>query len=271
MTGKCWQTCCLGVVQGVTEYLPVSSSAHVTALSYVMRWPAPGLALNAVLHLGSALSLGYYFRHTLADMALACNPFVAPAPLPTQHRQLAGQLLLSTLPAGMTGLLLEKPLSQHTRHPGYLIPGLVTGAVVLWQAASSPSQQDALSWKSAWWIGWGQALALIPGLSRSGMTLSCARFLGLNTTTALRFSFLSGLPLMAASGLFQLRHVLSPPRLPWSHLVGALASATVSSWLSLRWLTHHLSNRHLKGLALYRLGLAAYLGYQLWNRRSSHV
>lgn len=271
MTDKFWQTCSLGVLQGVTEYLPVSSSAHVTALSYVMRWPVPGLALNAVLHLGSALSLGYYFRHTLANMAQACNPFTQPSANNLQHRKMAGQLFLSTLPAGLIGLLLEKPLSQHTRHPGYLIPGLAIGAMVLWQAARSPSQQHELSWQSAWWIGCSQSLALIPGLSRSGMTLSCARFLGLDPTTAVRFSFLSGLPLMAASGLFQLRHVLSPPRLHWTHLAGGLASAATSSWLSLRWLAHHVSNRNLKNLALYRLGLAAYLGYQLWNRRSAHV
>lgn len=267
-----WQMCSLGLLQGVTEYLPVSSSAHTTALSYLMRWPAPGLALNAVLHLGTAFSLGFYFRHTLAEMGNAWGRLLTEKFNRRDPSLIAsGQLLLSTLPAGLAGWLLEKPLSVYTRQPTSVIPGLVIGAGMLWQAAQQPIQNQDLTWKSAWWLGCSQALALIPGISRSGVTLSAARYAGLAPATALQFSFLSGLPIMVASGLFQLRHVFSPPRLPWPYLWGGVCSAALSGWYSLHWIHHHFSAQHLKGLALYRLGLASYLSYALWNRRFHHV
>jgi undecaprenyl-diphosphatase len=250
-----YQAAILGAIQGLTEFLPVSSTAHLIAVPRLLGWKRPGLSFDTSLHLGTLLAAGIYLRKDL------CNALASLRVAPGQSD--AWQMLLGNIPAGLAGLLLDKPVEKHLRSPAYMSAGMVLGALLMaWadqqigKLENKPAQPG-----TAFFLAASQALALFPGVSRSGITMATGLAAGLSRTEAARQSFLAGFPIIAAAGLFKLKDLFKEPpsQREMALLATALATATVSGYLSLRLLFRFLERHSLQPFVWYRLGLALYL------------
>lgn len=251
------QALVLGVVQGVTEFLPVSSSGHLILVPRLMGWPDQGLAFDAAIHLGTLAALLAYFRVELVG-------FLTGALSP----RLAGLLIVATVPGGIAGLLFDKLVEAHFRSALLVAASTALWAVVMAIAdrrAAAPPETPAdprehVSAGQAIGVGCAQALALVPGTSRSGITITAGLFGGLDRATAARFAFLLGIPITAAAGglkmLSLLRHGgLTGPEV--GPLLAATAAAFLSGWLAVWFLVGYLKRRSLTPFVIYRLLLAA--------------
>lgn len=249
------QAALLGLVQGVTEFLPVSSTAHLVAVPRWLGWERPGLSFDTSLHLGTLLASVWFFRE---DFQRLLPTLATP---PWEEFSEGWDYLLGTLPPGLAGILLEDPVGSHFRAPVWLALGMAAGALLMvWaerqQPAASVSPRLTRLLMTA-----SQTLALFPGISRSGITITTGLACGLGRAEAARQSFLGGFPVIAAAGIYKLRDLLkSPPsRDETALLATALTTATVSGYLSLRLLFHLLQKHSLSPFIWYRLGLALYL------------
>jgi undecaprenyl-diphosphatase len=250
-----YQAAVLGVIQGVTEFLPVSSTAHLIALPRLWGWQRPGLSFDTSLHLGTLLAAGLYLRKDLQRLWASLK--YSPA------QSEGWELLLGTVPAGLSGLLLEETVETHLRSPLFMSAGMSIGALLM-ALAEHHSTHSATSQSrkfSNFIMGSSQALALFPGVSRSGITIATGLACGLERTQAARQSFLVGFPIIAAAGLFKLRKYFKDPpsQRELALLATAMAAATVSGYLSLRLLFQYLEKYPLHPVVLYRLGFALFL------------
>jgi undecaprenyl-diphosphatase len=213
-----WQAVVLGVVQGLTEFLPVSSSAHLLVVPWLLGWESPGLAFDAALHLGTLAAVLFYFWRDLLAMALAL-PRAIQRPVAILRSEdpgdvmprLALLIVLGTVPGLVAGLLGEGAIDA-LYHPAGVAPDAVIVAIALAlialallllaaeRAARHMRGMDSLTVRDVVIIGLAQALALIPGVSRSGATITAGLFRGLTRADAARFSFLLGAPIVAAAG-----------------------------------------------------------------------
>ena len=264
------QAIVLGIVQGLTEFLPISSSAHLIIVPLLLGWPQPGLAFDMALHLGTLVAVFSYFWRDLAAMALALpRGLRAGRPLADPHARLAAWLIAGSIPAGLGGLLFENAIEQHFYTDAGLERGLVVIALamillalLLWlaeRAATNARDLKEIRLRDALVIGLAQALALVPGVSRSGSTLTAGLMCGLTRPAAARFSFLLGTPLILLAGLKQLvdlaRAGLSAgDYLPFA--VGFLSSAVVG-YLCIAFLLRYLQVRTTAVFIVYRLLLGA--------------
>jgi undecaprenyl-diphosphatase len=246
----------LGIVQGLTEFLPVSSSGHLILVPHVFGWPDQGLAFDAVMHLGTLGALVAYFRIELLGMLFGSVP-----------RRLAVILAIATIPGALAGLLFGKVIESQLRWP--LIIAIATGgwAIVMWiadrrtvPAPTAPGDPlERVSWGQGLAVGFAQALALIPGTSRSGITITTGLLGGLDRATAARYSFLLGIPITAGAGAHNALH-LAKTGLPTGELgplMAALVAAFVSGWFAVWFLVGYLKTRSLQPFVVYRLLLAA--------------
>jgi undecaprenyl-diphosphatase len=245
----------LGLVQGLTEFLPVSSSGHLILVPHIFGWPDQGLAFDAVMHLGTLAALLAYFRRELRDMATGAL-----------SRRLGGLLILATIPGGLAGVVLEKLVESKLRSP-VLIAGTTAGwAIVMWiadrRAAPAPRTPgdplERVTVGQALTVGCAQALALVPGTSRSGITITAGLLGGFDRATAARFAFLLGIPITAGAGglkaLDLLKHGV--PAGEGGPLGAALLMAFVSGWFAVWFLVSYLKTRSLRPFVVYRLLLA---------------
>ncbi|HEY7648153.1 MAG TPA: undecaprenyl-diphosphate phosphatase [Methylomirabilota bacterium] len=250
------QAVVLGVVQGLTEFLPVSSSGHLILVPHVFGWPDQGLAFDAAMHLGTLAALFAYFRRELRDLLIGAL-----------SREVGLVIVAATVPALAVGWLLNKWIEAHLR--GALIVAFSTAfwGVVMWIADRAARQPvpaagdplERVGWGRALAIGCAQALALIPGTSRSGITITAGLFAGLERATAARFSFLLGIPVTAAAGGYKalglVRHGLGATE--GGPLAVAIIAAFISGWLAVWFLVGYLQRRSLQPFVIYRLILAA--------------
>ena len=245
----------LGVVQGLTEFLPVSSSGHLILVPHIFGWPDQGLAFDAVMHLGTLGALLAYFRRELAAMLSG-----------ELSRRLALVLVAATVPGALAGVLFGKLIETELRSTLVIATSTAVWAVVMWLAdrrAAEPSRSPGdplarVGWGQGLAIGCAQALALIPGTSRSGITITTALFGGLDRATAARFSFLLGIPITAGAGGLKLLHLMKGglPAGDVGPLLAALAAAFASGWFAVWFLVGYLRTRSLTPFVIYRLLLA---------------
>jgi len=245
----------LGLVQGLTEFLPVSSSGHLILVPHVFGWHDQGLAFDAVMHLGTLAALLAYFRRELLGMASG-----------TLSRRLAGFLILATIPGALAGVLFEKLVESTLRSPLVIAVATAGWAIVMWiadrrAAAAPPAPGDPLervSLGQALTVGCAQALALIPGTSRSGITITAGLLGGIDRATAARFAFLLGIPITAGAGTLKGLHLLKAGLPPGEAgpLAAALVTAFVSGWFAVWFLVSYLKTRSLRPFVVYRLVLA---------------
>ncbi len=258
----------LGMVQGVTEFLPISSTAHLRIVPAVLGWPDPGAATTAVLQLGSLVAvLTFFLRDLLAMAGAALDPARRRGP---EARMLL-YLVVGTVPIGVTGLLFRRAIEGPLRHLSVIGAALVSVGLlmaVVERVARHERSIEHVRLRDAIIVGCSQALALVPGVSRSGITLVCAMALGLRRDAAARFSFLLSVPAVLAAGIFELPEVLrasgAAPLLP---LFFGLALAALSGYLSIAWLLRFLRTRTTLPFVGYRVavGAAILVRLSLWE------
>jgi undecaprenyl-diphosphatase len=261
-----FQAMVMGIVQGLTEFLPISSSGHLILVPYLFGWDDPfidSLAFSVVLHGGTLLALLVYFRDdwlrlipagfaVLRDRSFKGDP----------DRRLAWLLVVSTIPAAIAGALLNDFVERTVREPGLVAVMLVLAGVLLWLAdrwGARIHALDRLSFRGALGIGLAQTIALIPGTSRSGISITAALFAGLDRTAAVRYSFLMAMPVIAGAVAFEgfklVRGDVSNVEI--GPLVVGVVSAFVSGMLAIEVLLRYVRTRSFNIFVAYRFVLAA--------------
>lgn len=254
----------LGIIQGLTEFIPISSTAHLRIASVFLNIPDPGAAYSAVIQLGTLLSLLVYFRDDLVKFATAgIRGLFSGAPFRDQDARMVWFLVIGTIPVSVFGLLLSDYIKGPFRSL-YVIAGSLIGlGIILWLVdwLSAKSRDiSTLNWLDALWIGVGQSLALIPGASRSGTTLTVGLLRGFDRYAAMRFSFLLSIPAIALSGVYELIkdfHELESAGL--AGLVVGTVTAAVVGYLAVAGLLRYLRTRSTLPFVLYRIGMGVLL------------
>ena len=199
-----FQVVLLALVQGVTEFLPISSSGHLIIPAAVFGWEDQGLAFDVAVHAGSLGAVLLYFRSDLQALFRGwIGSLIGHA---SDEGRLAWAVVIATIPAGLCGLLLDGWIETNLRSLAVIgCASIGFGLLLAWsdRAPQSRSELGALRWRDAIWVGCAQALALIPGTSRSGITMTAGRALGFDRATAARFSFLLSIPLILAAGMLK--------------------------------------------------------------------
>jgi undecaprenyl-diphosphatase len=247
------QAAVLGLVQGITEFLPISSTAHLRLVPALLGWPDGGAAFAAVIQLGTLLAVIGFFLRDLGRM-------LAAAAKPETRRSLDARMLLyivvGTVPIGLAGVLgkhaIEGPLRSIVVIASMLIAVGVLMAVVE-RTSRFERAIEAITLRDALLVGLAQALALVPGTSRSGITLVAAMLLGFRRDAAARYSFLLSIPAVAAAGVFELPKLLGNRDVGLAALLVGLTVAAVSGYLSMAWLIRFLRTRTTYGFVVYRV------------------
>ncbi len=257
------QSFILGLVQGLTEFLPVSSTAHLRIVPALLGWGDPGAALSAVVHLGTLAAVVVYFWRQLVDLVGAFFLFLAgKKPYADSEVRLAWILVVGTIPVGVFGVIFQNQIETSLRSLWVVTGAVVIFALVLAVAEWVGRRQrtlDDLGLRDGLFIGILQALALLPGASRSGVTLSAGLFIGLNRPDAARVSFLLSVPAIAASGLFELLGLIKHGfgETNGAELLLGILTAGVSGYLAIGFLMRLLQKRSTLGFVVYRILLGA--------------
>jgi undecaprenyl-diphosphatase len=256
----------LGVVQGLTEFLPVSSSGHLLLGQYFLGLDQDrfGLPFDVALHLGTLVAVVSFFWRDLLRMAGAFVRSLSPGGrnLADPDQRLAYLILASTVPAALIGFVLEDFFETTVRSPWVVVFNLVLVGVlfIVGEAVGSKTRgADKLRFSEAVGIGLAQAAALVPGVSRSGATMTLGLFLGLQRQEAARFSFLMSVPIIAGAGSLQLIEVVSQGMAPSQAALFAagFVSSAVVGYLAIRFFLRYVVHHSLRAFAYYRFGLAA--------------
>lgn len=242
-----------GLVQGLTEFLPISSSGHLVLVPALLGIEEPDLATSAVLHLGTLLAVLWFYRGDVKELATD--------PLSTHSKRIWMLLLIGTIPAAIVGLTLDGPIEIIFSEPGYVAVALIiTGLILSLGLAFPPGDRTLEDGRpgDAVVVGFAQALALIPGISRSGMTITAGLVQGMNRVEAARYGFLLGVPAIAGAGLLEGIELVDRGGFEASLLVG-MAVAAVTGYLAIGGLVRLLGRRGLTPFAVYcvTLGIVA--------------
>jgi undecaprenyl-diphosphatase len=260
------QAILLGVVQGLTEFLPVSSSGHLLLGQYFLGLDQDrfGLPFDVALHLGTLVAVVTYFWRDLLRMAGAFVRSLSPGgrDLADPDQRLAYLILASTIPAALIGFFLEGFFEEAVRSPWVVVFNLVLVGVlfIVAEAVGSKTRRaDKLRFVEAVGIGLAQAAALVPGVSRSGATITLGLFLGLRREEAARFSFLMSVPIIAGAGSLQLAEVAAEgmDRSQAAMFVAGFVSSAVVGYLAIRFFLRFVVHHSLRAFSYYRFGLAA--------------
>jgi undecaprenyl-diphosphatase len=249
----------LGALQGFTEVLPISSSAHLILVPWLCKWPESGLTFDVALHLGTLIALFVYFRRDIIEMIVSFCDVLASRRLDTPARRLPFLIILSCVPAGIVGKLFEHQVEEIFRAKPLLIAsfmiifGLILGGVDL--LGRKRKALVEIKTANAITIGLMQCLALMPGVSRSGITITAGLMLGFTRESAARFSFLMSLPIVAGAALLKCVHLLKhgiPAGEALPMLVGIGVSA-VTGYISVAFLLRLVQKQSLSPFVWYRV------------------
>ncbi len=258
------QVIILAIVQGLTEFLPISSSGHLVLVPYLFEWADQGLAFDVAVHFGSLAAVCIFFRGDIASL-LAGGMQVVTGNVKTPESRMALAIALGTVPAALAGLIFASWIEQNLRDPAVIVYTLA-GYGILMALADRFGRRErnmaSVGLKDALIIGCAQALALVPGTSRSGVTITAARFLGFERTDAARFSFLLSAPvILLATGYKFFELISGGEPVAWGQLgLGALASCVVA-YISIEFFMRVVTRIGLAPFAIYRLILAAVILY----------
>jgi undecaprenyl-diphosphatase len=261
------QALIMGIVQGITEFLPISSSGHLIVVPYILGWTdgfINSLAFSVMLHIGTLVALLVYFRRdwlelipaglaTIRDRSFRDDP----------SRKLAWLILVSTIPAVVVGPILNDTLEAAVRAAGVVAITMVLGGAILWLAdrwGAKDRDLDRLTFPQSLVIGLAQAIALVPGISRSGISISAGLFMGLTREAAARFSFLMATPVIAGAGAFEALKLIrgeAGPELQLAPLVVGTVAALGSGLAAIHLLLRYLRSNSMTIFVAYRLVVAA--------------
>jgi undecaprenyl-diphosphatase len=277
-----YQAVILALVQALTEFLPVSSTAHLTLVPWIMHWPDPGLAFDVALHAGTLVAVLLYFFKDWLTLALCGLGMKYPATASTeevaQHRRLFWYMVIGTIPGGIAGKLFDRQVEDYFRTPMIIGTSMVLVALLMWWADSrvrlTRKLEDANLGDAAT-IGVGQAVALWPGISRSGITITTGLFRGLTREAATRFSFLLSAPLIAGAvalklpGLIKL-HKVGALDLPLSTLIISILVSGIAGYFVIAFFIRYLQTRTLKPFVIYRLVVGVMILAWAFHQAGTH-
>ncbi|MEC8931016.1 MAG: undecaprenyl-diphosphatase UppP [Candidatus Latescibacterota bacterium] len=258
-----FQAVILGLVQGLTEFLPISSTAHLRIVPWLFGWEDPGAAFSAAIQLGTLVAVFVFFARDIQRLTVAALQGIAQRNLRHSPDSLmAWAIVPATIPIVVFGLGFKDYIENKLRHLEIISWALIVLALLLLLAERIGKRDRKLERLTFWriqLIGWCQALALIPGCSRSGSTIMGGLFVGLSRPEAARFSFLLGLPAIAGSGLFELMELMAadPGMTGLLNLAIGIAVAAVSGYVSIGFLLRFLERFGTHAFAIYRIVLGA--------------
>jgi undecaprenyl-diphosphatase len=254
----------LGIVQGLTEFLPISSSAHQRIVPSLLGWGDPGAAFTAVTQLGTEAAVLIFFRRDLWAIATTwLRSLRDPSLRSHPTARLGWYLIVATIPIGVLGLAFEQQIETGARNLWLIGTTLIVFGIVLGIADRLGRHErriDELSTRDGIAIGLAQSLALIPGVSRSGATMSAGLLLGLERPAAAKFGFLLAIPAVVASGLFQLEGIISGEEggdEPIGYVLTATAISFVVGYAAIAWFLRYLAHHSLRLFVVYRIALGS--------------
>jgi len=252
------QAIILGIIQGLTEFIPVSSSGHLIFVPVLFGWPDQGLAFDVVVHLGTLLAVVIYFREKLFRIG---KSFVTELPENKTYRRLGWLLILTIIPAGIIGLLGGDWIEANLRNPEVIAYGLIGWGAVLYIAdkysakLQTHTDTNHMSVKQVVAVACAQAIALIPGTSRSGITMTAGLFAKLDKTSAAEFSFLMSVPVIALAGALKIIELIQTGlgELTLSALILGFVASAVSGFIAIAGLMKIIQKWSFKPFVLYRI------------------
>ena len=257
----------LGIIQGLTEFLPISSSAHLILVPWLFGWDSEGLIFDVALHIGTALAvIAFFWKEWVLLAREAVTGLIKRDPFGNAHRKMAWFLVVGTIPAGVLGILFEDVVENKLRSPLTPVFTLVVFGILLYYAEKKSRQnRDLKSYTlaDAIWIGCAQALALIPGVSRSGITMTTAMLRNSDRNSAARFSFLLSTPVIVGAGLVSVLHLFKSANDPSTEVVSfavlgtGVAAAAVTGVLCIKFFLRYLARGSFLPFTIYRILLAA--------------
>lgn len=254
----------LALVQGLTEFLPVSSSAHLILIPYLFNWTDQGLAFDVAVHLGTLAAVVIYFRRKVA--AILRDLFTKSGlgrTAPTVHTRLGWMIVLASIPVAVSGLLMNRLVETELRSPLVIAATTAGFGVLLWifdVKGKRMRDEYSIGWRDAFIIGLFQAVAIIPGTSRSGITITAGLMLGLSRQAASRFSFLASIPAIFMSGvLVTINLIRSGNTVNWSPLLLGMVFSFIAAYLCIHYFLKFIERIGMLPFALYRGALAAFI------------
>lgn len=258
-----FQAAVLGIVQGLTEFLPISSTAHLKVVPVAMGWGDPGVAFTAVIQLGSIAAILWYFWSDLTQVISGMAQAVVRSDYTSRDFRMGLGILLGTIPILIGGILIKVLIPDFDRSPLRSMAAIATASIVMslllalaeYLGKRKRTLED-IGTQDGIWMGLAQALALVPGVSRSGSTLTAGLLIGLERGAAARYSFLLGIPAITIPGLVELKDLLEVGvgASDWVPLIVGVVTAAASSYAAIAWLLRYLQTHNTWVFIWYRLG-----------------
>ena len=259
-----WQIIVLALVQGLTEFLPISSSAHLILVPVLSSWPDQGLAFDVVVHLGTLTAVVWYFRKDVVRLTVDWSQSCVKKQTVGESR-LAWLVIIGTIPVGAAGLLLHDVVDNVLRSPLVIAWATIGFGLLLGVAdyvGKNTNNEHQLSWKNGIIIGFAQALALIPGTSRSGITMTAGLFAGLTRQAAARFSFLLSIPvILMAGGYKTLKLIQEGNGVDWFCLGLGYFLSAISAYICIHYFLKMLERIGMTPFVIYRVAQGFILLY----------
>ena len=255
------QAALLALVQGITEFLPISSSAHLILVPTLLGWDDQGLAFDVAVHVGTLVAVVGYFWRDLLGITGGTLRWVAGQGASSESR-LGLAVIVGTIPVALAGLLLGDLIELHLRSALVIAATTIIFGLALWWADTrrGARELDAIKATDVLWIGLAQAIALIPGTSRSGITMTAALALGLTREAAARFSFLLSIPVIVlAGGLETLKLLESPVAVDWVAMATGVVVSAVAAYACIKLFLGAISRMGFMPFVIYRLALGVFL------------
>lgn len=247
------QSLLLGLLQGVAEFLPVSSSAHLVLVPWLLGWPAPSVAFDALLHLGTALAIIAVFWHDIIRLIIAWVGTIIHRKINSPEGRLAWLLILSAIPAAVLGYLFSDLFERLFGTPRLVAILLIVTALLLWVSETMARRErslESMAWYEALLIGVAQGIAIAPGISRSGATLAAGLLMGFKRQEATRFAFLMAVPvILGAAGYKLLKAPLAGLQI--GVLLAGMMAAAVVGYLVIRVFMNYVRSHSLRPFAIY--------------------
>ena len=252
----------LALVQGLTEFLPISSSAHLILVPQLLGWEDQGISFDVAVHLGTLIAVVFYFRKDILKLTEAFFSSLFGKGM-NKEAMLAWGVLLGTIPAGLVGLIFKDAIETHLRSPLVIAATTIIFGLLLWYADRVSKRvrgEYTLGWKDFIFIGAAQAIALIPGTSRSGITITAGLLLGLTREAAARYSFLLSIPIIVVSCLGVTKDLVeSSVAVDWNALFLGTVLAAISAFICIYYFLAMINRIGMGPFVIYRLGLGVLL------------
>ena len=252
----------LAIVQGLTEFLPISSSAHLILVPWILGWPDQGLAFDVAVHVGTLIAVCFYFRRKIFFLIWGFLRSLKGRPSKF-YSPLAWQLGIACIPIALIGWLAHDFIATTLRSPLVIAFSTIGFGLLLFCGDKFSSHKKRLTqirWRDTIFIGLMQTLALIPGTSRSGITMTAGLALGFNRTTSAQFSFLLSIPLILMAGSYEtIKMVHSPVQIYWPSLLLGISIAAFSAYLCIHAFLHFIRKIGVLPFVIYRLALGGFL------------